>query len=96
MQIKCFINDNFRTLSYLYDIKGEDNRARITQQEVADALGISRSTLNKIMNELKKEGYVEQDGNYMGRYIVTNAAISVIETFRSIDKNDRGGTYDGN
>ena len=86
MQIKCFINDNFKTLSYLYDIKGEDNRARITQQEVADALGVSRSTLNKIMNELKKEGYIEQDGNYMGRYVVTDAAISVIETFRSIDK----------
>ena len=90
MQIKCFINDNFQTLSYLYDIRGEDNRARITQQEVADALGVSRSTLNKIMNELKKEGYIKQDGNYMGRYIVTDAAISVIETFRSIDKNSKG------
>ena len=90
MQIKCFINDNFRTLSYLYDIKGEDNRARITQQEVADALGVSRSTLNKNKKKLKKEGYVEQDGNYMGRYVVTDAAISVIETFRSIDKNSKG------
>ena len=89
MQIKCFVNDNFRTLSYLYDIKGPDNRARITQQEVADALEISRATLNKIMSELKKEGYIQQDGNYNGRYVVTDAAISVIETFRSIDQNSK-------
>lgn len=85
-QINCFTNDNFRTLSYLYDIKGVDNRARITQQEIADALGISRATINKIMSELKKEGYIQQDSNFMGRYIVTDSAISVIDTFRSINK----------
>lgn len=85
-QINCFTNDNFKTLSYLYDIKGSDNRARITQQEVADALGISRATINKIIGELKKEGYIEQDGNYMGRYVITPSAISVIETFRSISR----------
>lgn len=85
-QINCFINDNFRTLSYLYDIKGTDNRAHITQQEIADVLGISRATVNKIMSELKKEGYVKQDSNFMGRYIVTDSAITVINTFRSLNK----------
>lgn len=85
-QINCFTNDTFRALAYLYDVRGSDNRARITQQEVADELGISRATINKIMNELKSEGYIEQDGTHVGRYILTNKAILVIKTFRSLDK----------
>ena len=85
-KINCFVNNHFRILSYLYDVKGLDNRARITQQEIADVLEISRATANKIMGDLKNEGYIEQDGNYMGRYIVTDAAISLIEMFRGIEK----------
>lgn len=85
-QIQHFTNDNFRTLAYLYDIKGANNKAHITQQEIADVLEISRVTINKIIGELRSSGYLEQDGNHVGRYILTEKAISVIETFRSVEK----------
>ena len=85
-QIKYFTNDNFRTLAYLYDMKGANNKAHITQQEIADDLELSRVTVNKIMGELKNSGYLEQDGKHLGRYILTEKALSVIETFRMIEK----------
>ena len=85
-QIQYFTNDNFRTLAYLYDVKNGDNKAHITQQEIGDDLGISRVTINKIIGELKNAGYIEPEGNHVGRYILTKKAISVIETFRSVEK----------
>ena len=85
-QIQYFTNDNFRTLAYLYDVKGANGKVHITQQEVADDLGIRRATVNKIMGELRDSGYIEQDGKHVGRYILTEQAISVIETFRTIEK----------
>ena len=67
-------------------MKGANGKVHITQQEVADDLGISRATVNKIMGELRDSGYIEQDGKHVGRYILTEQAISVIETFRTIEK----------
>lgn len=85
-QIQYFTNDNFRTLAYLYDMKGANHKAHITQQEIADDLELSRVTVNKIMGELKTSGYLEPDGKHLGRYILTEKALSVIETFRMIEK----------
>ena len=56
--INCFTNDNFKVLSYLFEIKGNDNYARITQQEIADELDFSRATINKIIKVLKEEEYI--------------------------------------
>ena len=83
---KCFVNDNFRTLAYLYDVRGKNNCATATQQEIADELGLSRATMNKIMKELRDSKFIEQDGNHVGRYILSDVAITVIETFRSVDR----------
>lgn len=85
-KLQYFTNDNFRTLSYLYDIRTNNNKAHVTQQEIADALGVSRIKVNKIIGELKNTEYIEQDGNHLGRYVLTDKAISVIETFRTIEK----------
>lgn len=83
--VGCFTNDNFRVLSYLFDLKGKDNYARTTQQEIADALGLSRVTTNRIMKQLKEEEYIEQDKLHIGRYLVTEKAISAVATFRKSD-----------
>lgn len=84
--VNYFTNDRFRTLSYLYDMKGADNTARITQQEVADELGLSRVTINGIFKQLKDDGYIEQDTAHLGRYLLKEKAISAIEMFRASDK----------
>ena len=86
MLIDRFITDDFRVLAYLYDKQAPDGKAYVTQQEVADYLELNRATINKIIGELKNEGYIQLDGNHVGRYILSDVAIVVIETFRSIDR----------
>ena len=85
-QVQCFTNDVFKVLACLYDMKDINNKAHTTQQEIADNLELSRVTINKIMGELKDLGYLKQDGKHLGRYIITEKAISVVETFKSIEK----------
>lgn len=84
--IDTFTNDNFKILAYLYDIKGFDNYARITQQEIADEITMSRATINKIIKQLKNENYIIQDSTHIGRYLLTGNAISAVEIFRKSDK----------
>ena len=36
--------------------------------------------------ELKKDGYLEQDTVHIGRYLLTEKAISAVEIFRASDK----------
>ena len=84
--IDQFLTDNFHILSYLCSLKDKDGKVSITQQEIAYYFGLSRATVNKIVGELRASGYLGQDGNHVGRYILTDKAISVIETFRSIEK----------
>ena len=86
MSIVEFTNDNFRVLAYLYDNMDTSRLVKITQQEVSDALGISRVTINKIFKQLKDGSYLTQDSTKVGRYYLTKKAISMIETFRSVEK----------
>ena len=87
--INCFTNDNFKVLSYLFEIKGSDNYARITQQEIADELDFSRATINKIIKVLKEEEYIIQDSLHIGRYLITDKAIMVINALKNIERNER-------
>ena len=84
--IELFTNDTFRVLAYLYDIRDKNNCARTTQQEVADGLGLSRVTVHNIFKQLKEYWYVAQDLEHVGRYFLTDEAITVIRTFRSVNK----------
>ena len=82
--INQFITDNFHILAYLCDLKGSNNKVSITQQEIADRFGLSRATVNKIVGELKSEGYIEPDGKHLGRYMISKKAIQVVETIQSV------------
>ncbi len=81
-----FTNENFRTLAYMYDNKNEQNLVKTTQQETSDELGLSRVTVNKIFKQLKENGYITQDTTKVGRYYLTTEGITVVETFRKINK----------
>ena len=82
MSIVEFTNDNFRVLAYLYDNMDPSRLVKITQQEVSDALGISRVTINKIFKQLKAGGYITQDSTKVGRYSLTEASSRLVESFR--------------
>ena len=81
---EALINDNFKVLSYLYDNRDKENVIRYTQGEIADAMGLSRPTVNGIFKQLKEAGYLIQDTTRIGRYYLTDDAIKVIETFRKL------------
>ncbi len=83
--IELFTNDTFRVLAYLYDIRDKNNCARTTQQEVADELGLSRVTVHNIFKQLKERGYVEQDVERVGRYIVSSLGLVCVQKIKSIE-----------
>ena len=86
MSIVEFTNDNFRVLAYLYDNMDASRLVKITQQEVSDALGISRVTINKIFKQLKESDYITQDTTKVGRYYITEASIHIVESFRKSER----------
>ena len=83
--ITQFTTDNFRILSYLCEIKDKDNKVSVTQQEIANKFSLSRATVNKIIGDLKAEGYVEVDGNHIGRYIITKNALIVVKKIDALN-----------
>lgn len=87
MSIDRFVTDDFRVLAYLYDKQAPDGKAYVTQQEVADYLELNRATINKIIGELKSEGYIQQDGTHNGRYILTEKATTIIKSFQTTNNN---------
>ena len=84
LNINQFLTDNFHILSYLCSIKGPDGKISVTQQEIADKFDLSRATVNKIIGELKRDGYLEQDGSHIGRYVLTKDALLVIKTLNAL------------
>ena len=85
-QLNQFLTDNYHTLSYLYDNSSQDNKISITQQEIADAIGLSRTTVNRIMQELKKDGYLISDDGHPGRYVITEQAILFLKNVKTVNK----------
>ena len=81
-----FFTDNFIILSYLCDLRDFDNVAHITQQELADGFEMSRATINKIIGDLKLSGYIKADGRHLGRYVISQEAIRIVETCRSVEE----------
>lgn len=84
--VEYFTNDSFKVLAYCYDMRNAKNVAYVTQKEMAEELAISFATINKFVGELKRDGYLAQDGNHTARYILTDKAIITVEAFRNADK----------
>ena len=83
--LEYFANDNYKVLKFLYDnqIQVKDEYYIVlSQQEIADSLHFSKNKTNKIMQELKKDNFIDTFNNTKGKYIVSdkgNKVISVIE-----------------
>ena len=85
-KLEKFTNSKFKLLAYMYDNKLKNNLIVATQDEMAVALGVSRATINRIIIELREEGYIDADGPHFGRYILTDSAINIVKTFKLIEK----------
>ena len=73
-------------MSYLYDNSTPDNKISITQQEIADAIGLGRTKVNAIMQELKQQGYLVNEHGHMGRYLITPQAIILLKNIKTVNK----------
>ena len=85
-KLEQFFTDNYHVLSYLYDNSSPDNRICISQQEIADAIGLGRTKVNSIMQELKQQGYLVSEHGHMGRYLITPQAILLLKNIKTVNK----------
>jgi len=51
----------------------------LSQQEIADSLHFSKNKTNKIMQELKKDNFINTFNNTKGKYIVSDKGNKVVE-----------------
>lgn len=79
-----FINSTYRVLEYLYDKRDVDNLIRITQNEIAKAINLSRVTISTSFKELKEKGYLIHDETRVGCYYITDKAVKFIKTLKEI------------
>ena len=73
-----FTNDKYKILKFLFD------NQILSQQEIADSLHFSKNKTNKIIQELKKDNFIDNFNNTKGKYIITENGCNAI---RVIDNN---------
>lgn len=81
-----FTNDKYKLLKFLYDnqIEIKNNKYIVlSQQEIADSLHFSKNKTNKIMQELKKDNFIDTFNNTKGKYIVTKNGEKVVKIIES-------------
>ena len=77
-----FTNDKYKLLKFLYDNQTEIKNNKyiaLSQQEIADSLHFSKNKTNKIMQELKKDNFINTFNNTKGKYIVSDKGNKVVE-----------------
>ena len=78
-EIEKFVNTRYRVLRYLIENKDKLNIVHATQDEIGNSLSLSRGTINRILTELKNDGYI-QDNNHYWEYKLTSKAIDMAKT----------------
>lgn len=76
--LNYFVNDKFKTLLLMHQRTVSDGMVYITQQEVADELGVSRIKINGIFRELEENNYILSDSMHRGRYLIRQDGIEAI------------------
>ena len=77
-----FTNDKYKLLKFLYDnqIEIKNNKyIALSQQEIADSLHFSKNKTNKIIQELKKDNFIDTFNNTKGKYTVSDKGNKVVE-----------------
>ena len=81
MDIEYFGNDKFRVLACMGDRQISVNDAiivKLSQQEIADIVKLSKVKVNNIIAELKNDGYVAQQSP-RGKYVLTEKASTMLD-----------------
>ena len=84
--ISILTNNTYRVLSYMFDKKDKNNLVRITQNEIAEELGLNKSTVNMMVKSLREKGFITQDDLHVGRYGLTDIGVKTVVVLRKIEK----------
>ena len=80
-----FVNDKYRVLECMAQrqiVVGDASVVKLSQQEMADILGFTKSKVNAIVRELKEYGYITQV-NARGKYALTEKATTEIQKMQN-------------
>ena len=83
-----FLNDKYRVLKCMATRQISVNKeivVKLSQQEMADILGISKPKVNAIIKELKDAGYIEPK-SARGKYLLTPKAAKELNSMRGTVK----------
>lgn len=79
-----FVNDKYKVLECMAQRQISVNNIliiKLSQQEIADILGFTKSKVNNIIGELKENGYLIQIG-FRGKYALTDLANKELRKMR--------------
>ena len=74
--------DKSRILICLYEYLCKYGYARISQQEIAERVKLSRVTVNKHFQYLMYAGYIVRDDKYLSKYFVTQKGIDAAKKMK--------------
>lgn len=76
-----FMNDKYKVIDCMAQrqiLVNDEYIVKLSQQEIANILGFTKSKVNIIINDLKRNGYITQISP-RGKYVLTDMAIQEIE-----------------
>lgn len=85
MNIEYFGNDKYKVLACMAERQisvNENNIVKLSQQEIADIVQLSKVKVNAIIGELKTDGYISQESP-RGKYLLTEKAIFSLKKMKN-------------
>lgn len=86
MGIELFLNDKYKLLKLLYDNQTLVLNKKViplTQQEISEALGMSKAKVNSLIGDLQENGYIALETR--GKYVLLEKGILMVEDFSKIE-----------
>lgn len=80
-----FVNDNYKVLECMAQRQisvNDEVIIKLSQQEIADILGFTKTKVNGIVRALKQNGYLTQLSS-RGKYALTDAAKAELKKMQS-------------
>lgn len=80
-----FVNDKFKVLECMEQRQiqvNDESIVKLSQQEIADILGFTKTKVNNIVRELKENGYLNQLSS-RGKYMLTDIANEEINKMKN-------------
>lgn len=85
MSIEYFGNDKYRVLACMAERQisvNDSNIVKLSQQEIADIVQLSKVKVNAIISELKADGYITQESP-RGKYSLTEIAVTALKEMQN-------------